>query len=583
MLLLFGTSFSVGTLPSLEGNVACDGVTLLPDIRRDRKASHPSVCWLHWNFRLDRYNPHNLSLRTDGAFGETDSRLPWATLSEPGMRSCFHSRLTHEAGATRSGIYISLNWVCGRVRDLRQDGYELVEHRWSWSAVRWLFGSFGSGSIPEIDHYSLTDALSAMMAVFIWLMVMFCATMECRKEQRSTIKSCAVWGFDAARTIRSIRAAFGDHALSHTQIRHWLRVFQADPTRPVSDGKRCGRPVSKRTETKVREVEEVVMDDRHKTIRQISAASGMSHTSALKVVRKDLKMHKIAAKFVPHKLTGAHQRARLNLAQTHLQMIQNDPNVLNRIVATDKSWIFTYDPRNKMSDMQWVTRDDPRPTKCLRARSERKVMLTLFFDSNGIISMDFLENGTVDSEVYIDSLRRMREAYRRKRPHYWEGRQFFLLQDNASPHRSTPTTEYLQSVNQALWSHLAYSPDLSPCDFWIFPLIKAEMKGHRFQNIADLETAARRALQRIPKVEFTKYFNDLATRYQKCVDAGGSYFETRGRRPISREPENWLGTEAHPLNCASPLMCVIRTFDEFFHEVIAAGSLVHFDIIKCWS
>ncbi len=143
------------------------------------------------------------------------------------------------------------------------------------------------------------------MGFFIFMFVALCATLECRKEQRATIKLCAAWGFDTGRTIRGIQAAFGDHALSHTQIRHWFRVFQADPTRPVGDSKRSGHPVSQRTAEKVRQVEEIVLDDCRKTVRQVAQDASMSHTTALKVLRKDLKMNKVAAKFVPHKLTGA--------------------------------------------------------------------------------------------------------------------------------------------------------------------------------------------------------------------------------------------------------------------------------------
>ncbi len=146
-----------------------------------------------------------------------------------------------------------------------------------------------------------------------------------------------------------------------------------------------------RTEEKVKKVEETVLDDWRKTVRQVAQDCSMSHTTALKVLHKDLKMTKIAAKFVPHKLTGAQRNTRMTVSQAHLQTIQNDPGVLNRLVATDESWMFTYDPRNKSANMQWVTKEEPRPTKCLCPISQKKVMLTLFFDSNGIISMDFLE------------------------------------------------------------------------------------------------------------------------------------------------------------------------------------------------
>ena len=75
------------------------------------------------------------------------------------------------------------------------------------------------------------------------------------------IKSCVKWGFDAAHTINSVGASSEDHALSHTQIRHWFKVYQQDPERSVKDAKRSGRPISQRTDEKVKEVESLVLDD----------------------------------------------------------------------------------------------------------------------------------------------------------------------------------------------------------------------------------------------------------------------------------------------------------------------------------
>ncbi len=104
-------------------------------------------------------------------------------------------------------------------------------------------------------------------------------------------------------------------------------------------------------------------------------------------------------------------------------------------------------------------------------------MLILYFDSHGTISTFFYDEGTVDSETYIESLRMMRESLCRKRPTLWAARNFVLLQDNASPHTSLETADYLFQVDMAehLWSHPQYSPDLSPCNYWAFPLLKAKI------------------------------------------------------------------------------------------------------------
>jgi hypothetical protein len=35
--------------------------------------------------------------------------------------------------------------------------------------------------------------------------------------------------------------------------------------------------------------------------------------------------------------------------------------------------------------------------------------------------------------------------------------------------------------------HPPYLPDIALCDFWLFPKLKATLKGHRFSDIADIQ------------------------------------------------------------------------------------------------
>ncbi len=221
----------------------------------------------------------------------------------------------------------------------------------------------------------------------------------------------------------------------------------------------------------------------------------------------------------------------------YLQRVQleADPGILSRLIATDESWVFTYDPRSKFADMEWSTAQDPRPRKAIRGRSRRKTMLILYFDSHGLILCFFHDNGTVDTDIYIESLKQMREAVRRKRPHLWRDQSFILLQDNASPHTSARTADYFFTVGMAetLWEHPQYSPDLSPCDFWVFPVLKSKIRGHRFEDIEDIKTTVRHTLKEIPVSEYQDYFDKLLLHYRKCIASQGKYFKGQGKRRLA--------------------------------------------------
>ena len=73
--------------------------------------------------------------------------------------------------------------------------------------------------------------------------------------------------------------------------------------------------------------------------------------------------------------------------------------------------------------------------------------------------------------------------------------------------------------------HTPYNPDLAPPDFFLFPRVKRELKGHRFDCIEAVQVATTKALSSIPETDFQQAFDEWQTRRTKCIDAGGTYFE----------------------------------------------------------
>ncbi len=360
-------------------------------------------------------------------------------------------------------------------------------------------------------------------------------SMECRLEQRAAIKMCVRTGETLKMTVNRIIAAWPGNALSPTQIRFWFRHFQKDPTRNTKDMRHTGRKRSQRVPAKEALVLEKLDEDKRCTVRELAAHADMSKSSMHQLLRKDMKMHKLAPKFIPKVLTQAQKDTRVEISRSNLAKLEADPGILAHLIATDESWIFTYDPRTKRADMEWTLPGQPRPRKALHSCSQRRTLLILYFDSYGPILCYFYDEGTVDSEVYIDSLRMMRENLRRKRPERWAAKDFLLLQDNASPHTSIDTAAYLFTVDMAemLWSHPQYSLDLSPCDYWAFPVLKNLIIGHRFQSLDDVKTCVQRILRDLPLAEFQNCFDNLMVQYRKCVAAAGEYFEGQGNRGLA--------------------------------------------------
>ena len=69
--------------------------------------------------------------------------------------------------------------------------------------------------------------------------------------------------------------------------------------------------------------------------------------------------------------------------------------------------------------------------------------------------------------------------------------------------------------------HRPYSPDLVPCDFWLFP----KLRVCRYEIIEEMKEAVTRVIDMLTQEEFDGAFQKLLERYNKCIAAGGDYFE----------------------------------------------------------
>lgn len=69
------------------------------------------------------------------------------------------------------------------------------------------------------------------------------------------------------------------------------------------------------------------------------------------------------------------------------------------------------------------------------------------------------------------------------------------------------------------------SPDVAPCDFWLFPRLKMPLKGHRFDDKETVETNTTNALKAIPKNEFQDCFQKWKGRWKRILQSNGDYFE----------------------------------------------------------
>ena len=67
----------------------------------------------------------------------------------------------------------------------------------------------------------------------------------------------------------------------------------------------------------------------------------------------------------------------------------------------------------------------------------------------------------------------------------------------------------MSTQNVDLMSHLQYTPDLEPNDFFLFPYVKNKMRGQRFLRPEEAVDAFRMHILEIPPLEWQKCFANL--------------------------------------------------------------------------
>ena len=109
-------------------------------------------------------------------------------------------------------------------------------------------------------------------------------------------------------------------------------------------------------------------------------------------------------------------------------------------------------------------------------------MATVFWDSEGVVLVDFLESKkTVTGANYVEVLRKLRTKLAEKSPGKLH-RGILFHHDNAPAHSSRIVRDVLREFWWELLPHPPYSPDLAPFDYFLFPKLKEHLKGVYFND-----------------------------------------------------------------------------------------------------
>lgn len=221
-----------------------------------------------------------------------------------------------------------------------------------------------------------------------------------KEEVRAVIRyewACGVSGTEIHNRLVEV---YGPGVMLKPMVRRWCRTF-IDGRQQVEDIPRAGRTRMATTDANVGKVDDMIRVNRRITIDEVAEELGISHERAQNIIHDILRYRKVSARWVPRQLTSTHQEQRMAVSLEHLVCYHEDGNdFLFRIVTGDETWVHHFTPESKAASMEWKHPSSPVRKKFKRTPSAGKVLLTVFWDAQGVLLLDFLEVGTINATRY---------------------------------------------------------------------------------------------------------------------------------------------------------------------------------------
>ena len=161
------------------------------------------------------------------------------------------------------------------------------------------------------------------------------------------------------------------------------------------------------------------------------------------------------------------------------------------VIATgDETWIYHFQPNSKAKNKVWFSSEGDRPVIARHCKTSNRMLYAIFFDWKGpLLQIPVLKGSSVTGKFYRESdLTQLVDFYQKRRPRTVV-RGIKLLHDNAPAHKSATVQEYLKESGLDVLDYPPYSPELCPCDSWLFPRLKETLAGHRFESRCGIGSA----------------------------------------------------------------------------------------------
>ena len=306
-----------------------------------------------------------------------------------------------------------------------------------------------------------------------------------KEQYRSVIRFLILEEKSRSEIKERLDAVYGDYSPSMATVKNRFNEFQRGRTSHIGF---WWATKSATTEDDVNKIHDLVLADRRLKLREVAETS-LRHLkrlrgsySAWESRRRD------GCRVCSLRTTSATVRLLQSTVWRYLSAIRRIFCVVSCPSTKHGSTGIHQRPRNNRNSGLHPA-NVLRRWRRLSYQIGRKGYRTVFWDSQGVIYIDYLENGKTVTELYYAELLGLLQ---KKRPHLVKKKTLFH-HDNAPAHTSAIGTAKLIELSYELLPYPPYSPDLAPRYFFLFPNLKQSLPGQKFES--NEETSRKRVFQ----------------------------------------------------------------------------------------
>ena len=194
--------------------------------------------------------------------------------------------------------------------------------------------------------------------------------------------------------------ALEEHAPSYATVKNWVAQFKRGDFSTCS-----GRPKTVTTPEIIDKIHELILEDRRISAKSIAEQLGISREQFGSIIYEDLDMRKLSAKWVSKCLNADQKRQLCQSSEQLWEFFRRSTWFPVRLVAMDENWLYHYDPETKQWSMEWRhSGSHPPPKKFWAQKSAGKFLVSIFWDQDRILLIDYLPKGQNINAEYHSSL-----------------------------------------------------------------------------------------------------------------------------------------------------------------------------------